>query len=454
MFSDDVDPGSCAGEFIITRTWTLTDDCNNTTTHVQTITVSDNLAPVVMSPDDVSLECSIDLPAAATTIGEYLALAGTSAADNCSDLGDLTVTHEDGVLSGTDCEGTITRTYYVTDDCGNTATVTHIFEVSDNTDPVVEAGVLEGCYNSVEEAEQAALEATSAMDNCTDPLELSYEVNTEEGMDCDSVITVTVYDGCGNSSFVTYETMINCQTIRLKVYLQGAYSLTGDSLRTTINNAHALPGQINASPFIFDTPAGHPYFGAPWNFTDFDGTNYGDGGGMTPYPIDVVDWILVQVREGGIGPAFTIWECVGWVHKDGNVTFPESCPYPTFDIMEDYYIVVQHRNHLGIMSHTFVDFECGGEVINWDFTTQDSYKPVFRVGQIQVEPNVWAMFAANGEQLTSIQAINSPDRTTWKVWQNFLGYSPGDYNMDVSTNSQDENIWKENQNRTTGVIFY
>ena len=38
-YADVVAAGACEGEEIITRTWTLTDDCGNTTTHVQVITV-------------------------------------------------------------------------------------------------------------------------------------------------------------------------------------------------------------------------------------------------------------------------------------------------------------------------------------------------------------------------------------------------------------------------------
>src|SRR5512135_871580 len=44
-YADVVTPGACEGEEIITRTWTLTDDCGNTTQHVQIITVKDNTPP-------------------------------------------------------------------------------------------------------------------------------------------------------------------------------------------------------------------------------------------------------------------------------------------------------------------------------------------------------------------------------------------------------------------------
>ena len=193
----------------------------------------------------------------------------------------------------------------------------------------------------------------------------------------------------------------------------------------------------------------------PWNAYPIanTGTAWGDAP-LMPYPASVVDWVLVTVRTDTM-PSSNIWACAGWVHSDGNVTFPDACPFPTIDITEEYFIVVQHRSHLGIMSPGAVDIECSGAYINWDFTTQDSYKPLaFRVGQKQIEPGVWTMFAANGDQTASIAAINSTDHTVWKQLQGLLGYYPSDYNMNVATNSPDESVWKENQNRTTAVIFY
>ena len=60
-FTDAVVDGSCEGEQIITRTWTLSDNYGNTTTHDQIITVEDTTAPTwttAANALDVTLECS------------------------------------------------------------------------------------------------------------------------------------------------------------------------------------------------------------------------------------------------------------------------------------------------------------------------------------------------------------------------------------------------------------
>ncbi|WP_299229833.1 hypothetical protein, partial [uncultured Psychroserpens sp.] len=63
---------------VITRTWTLTDDCDNTTTLVQTITIEDTTAPTFTVPADITIECDQD-PNELTLTGDV-----TDEADNCS----------------------------------------------------------------------------------------------------------------------------------------------------------------------------------------------------------------------------------------------------------------------------------------------------------------------------------------------------------------------------------
>src|SRR5690606_31136533 len=43
--SESIQQGDCPGAYVITRTWIATDECGNETSHVQTITVQDTIAP-------------------------------------------------------------------------------------------------------------------------------------------------------------------------------------------------------------------------------------------------------------------------------------------------------------------------------------------------------------------------------------------------------------------------
>ena len=55
--------------------------------------------------------------------------------DNCTATANLTVTSTTGNIVGQNYNGTITRTYTITDDCGNYTNVDHVFNIFDNTPP-------------------------------------------------------------------------------------------------------------------------------------------------------------------------------------------------------------------------------------------------------------------------------------------------------------------------------
>ncbi|WP_408035487.1 PKD domain-containing protein, partial [Tenacibaculum aestuarii] len=72
-FTDEVLAGSCDGEKVVKRTWKLVDSCGNTTEKIQTITVVDNIVPVLSSePANISVDCE-SIPAVPTI----------TASDNC-----------------------------------------------------------------------------------------------------------------------------------------------------------------------------------------------------------------------------------------------------------------------------------------------------------------------------------------------------------------------------------
>jgi hypothetical protein len=121
----DVSDGKTCPE-TITRTYKATDECGNTATCTQTITVDDTTPPVLDCPDDI-LDPVQALPPAATT-PEELAAQGGSVSDNC---GPVTLTSKD-VDDGAPCPApyhTVTRTYTATDACGNVSTCTQTIRV-------------------------------------------------------------------------------------------------------------------------------------------------------------------------------------------------------------------------------------------------------------------------------------------------------------------------------------
>jgi hypothetical protein len=102
-------------EYTITRTWLATDDCGNSTTCSQVITVDDSTPPTITDcPDNITIECD------ESTLPGNTGMA--TATDNCDGM--PTVTYSDVTAASQTCvqEYTITRTWLATDDCGNRTT--------------------------------------------------------------------------------------------------------------------------------------------------------------------------------------------------------------------------------------------------------------------------------------------------------------------------------------------
>ena len=127
-FNDVTTPGACAGSYSITRTWTATDECGNTSTATQTINVEDVTAPVISA-----------LPPASTINCDATPSWDTPTATDLCDP-NVTLTFNDVTTAGA-CAGSysVTRTWTATDECGNTSTATQTINVEDVTPPTISA---------------------------------------------------------------------------------------------------------------------------------------------------------------------------------------------------------------------------------------------------------------------------------------------------------------------------
>ena len=124
--SDVTTPGTCAGSYSVTRIWTATDACGNSSAASQTINVQDITAPVIGALPATS---TIDCPATPE-------FAVATATDVCGS--DFALTFNDETTSGT-CAGSysVTRTWTATDACGNSSAASQTINVQDVTVPVI-----------------------------------------------------------------------------------------------------------------------------------------------------------------------------------------------------------------------------------------------------------------------------------------------------------------------------
>ena len=195
-FEDEFTGQACPNASSVTRTWTATDACGNSSTISQIVTVEPEAVVNVFFtfvPDDANLGCGSN-PAFGTPV----------AATDCPD-GQVNIVFTDAT-SG-DCSGSFaaTRTWTATDNCGNVATASQTI----TTDADTEAPIFANSTPDQITADCGAAPVLPvAFDNCS-ATTLTYTDGNISG-DCATGLnftrTWTATDLCGNSS--TFEQMV------------------------------------------------------------------------------------------------------------------------------------------------------------------------------------------------------------------------------------------------------
>jgi hypothetical protein len=234
-----------------------------------------------------------------------------------------------------------------------------------------------------------------------------------------------------------------CVTMDLKVLLEGPFNAATGKMKTILNQRGLLPGQTPIGQFAIATPAGQPFRGAPWN--------YAGNETVATYAPTIVDWVLVSIRTDNVNASSTIYKAAALLHDDGRIEFINPCF--NLPVNGTFYVVIEHRNHMGAMSTTALNIINGK--VTFDFTTLDSYiftnPPSF--GQKQIGSK-WVMYAGDGKKNTQTTNfdINFNDSQLWKLESGiFDQYRQGDFNLDADVNFNDQVMWKLNNGRYSGV---
>lgn len=175
--------------YMLTRTWTVSDDCGNMNSAVQYITVTDSIAPTLYNvPADLEVVCGSPIPGVSTDV---------YATDNCT-FG-LTVDVQESEVM-VDCERVITRVYSVVDACGNETSQTQTITVIDNVIPQFNMNVYDATVNC---GEIPAIPVVTASDNCDTDVEVLYDEIVSDGCPYTILRTWTAIDNCGNEMSMT-----------------------------------------------------------------------------------------------------------------------------------------------------------------------------------------------------------------------------------------------------------
>ncbi|PHN02336.1 DUF7507 domain-containing protein [Flavilitoribacter nigricans] len=294
------------------------------------------------------------------------------------------------------------------------------------------------------------------------------QVNTSQ---TDNQIPVSVAPGEADADN-DFSEELDCIEFELWVYLEGSLIVPQTAeyqvpMRTTLNDSRLLPGQYSANPFtgnIYTAPlgtSGQVFNVGPWNYDGGEGLLYDSGGSSANadagYPSTVTDWVLVSLRTNPEDGSEAICQRAALLHNDGRIEFvgDDCCK---LDPGQSYYIVVEHRNHLIVMSHEAVPIVNGK--ITYDFRDKQSYvNDPFNsgsfIGQKEVLPGVFAMFAGNGDQTETINSDTDINASDFAKWLNNgpqnRTFNLVDYNMDGDVSALDFDLWQSNSPGFTSV---
>ncbi|MFV1968799.1 MAG: hypothetical protein ACC628_25560 [Pirellulaceae bacterium] len=212
-----------------------------------------------------------------------------------------------------------------------------------------------------------------------------------------------------------------------KVLLEGAYAGTG-----SMGVAVAFENSI---------PVGQPYADASYNasFLDYDGVEAVQPVGV---PATAVDWIVASLRTGtaaatevpGSAQALLLFE-------DGSIVGADGATVRFFAAPGSYHLVVRHRNHLGVMSATPVDFTSGSG--SWDFTTAGK---AFTGGGAPMKDLGGGFFAMFATDASIDGQTTASDFNLWLTATKAasFGYLQSDFNLDAQVTASDFNLWLAN----------
>ena len=190
-------PGVCHGNYSFVRTWTVTDLNGNSSQKEQTISVVDNIDPMLSRPANISIQCGTSTDPTITGMATAIDVCG----------GPVNISYSD-TQAGNACVFTISRTWVATDACGNSTTGVQQIYVTDTTPPVVQP-IATTIINDRNHIPAPDLSVVVATDNCAlKPVvfldEIVYGLENKAGYCPDSIRYIyRVSDGCSNYVDIT-----------------------------------------------------------------------------------------------------------------------------------------------------------------------------------------------------------------------------------------------------------
>jgi hypothetical protein len=218
--------------------------------------------------------------------------------------------------------------------------------------------------------------------------------------------------------------------VDLTALLEGPYN--GSTMSNNLNSAGLIP---LSQPYNTDPTAKWYYNGSE---------------SVSGVPSNATDWILVELRDAVSASTATgstrIAQRAAFVLDNGTIVATDGSSMLKFYTMfaNNPYVVLWHRNHLGILSNNPMNQPSPG-VYTYDFTTGAGQ--AYLNGQKDLGSGVYGMYGGDG---SPDGLIDSGDKSVWSAEAGTTGYLQSDFNMDTQVDNNDKNdVWVPN--KTTGT---
>jgi hypothetical protein len=223
-------------------------------------------------------------------------------------------------------------------------------------------------------------------------------------------------------------------SVNLNAILRGAWNSTTGAMNTTLNTAGIIP-------------LSQPYNVAPFNYAGTETV------GSIPNA-NVVDWVLLEVRKPASGAAADagsttiIGRTAAFLLSNGDIVDINGLSKPKLPFYKQgsgNYLVVRHRNHLGVMSNLPVatnatlanDFRILSSVYKSSSAASDP------VSTLTSSTN-YGMWTGDAAGTTGAGSVNISDLNAIKaaIANSLTGYARQDVNLSNSINTSDLNLVK------------
>jgi hypothetical protein len=223
-------------------------------------------------------------------------------------------------------------------------------------------------------------------------------------------------------------------TFNFRIFLEGPFDPASNKMKTDLNAL--LPTGQPYDPSL-------PYYGNAMPDWYYGGT---EAVGTIPNEY-LVDWVVVQLRDATSAatatPATAIATQAAFVNNLGDVVGLDGLNPLTFTLSytNNLYVVIWHRNHLGVISANAL-VNAGG-LFTYDFTTGSAQALGGTNAMKQLAPAIWGLMAGDGD---GTGGIATQDRdNVWDVEAGTAGYKAADYDFSGQVNNPDKNDkWRLN----------